>query len=139
MIGIPDPMKGHLPFAFVEPAGASSDDMPATASKELFNEVNAQVRAQIGAIASLGGMIQGKGMIPKTRSGKTLRRVLRELVEHAVEGKFDKAVNIAPENVLVRYRRAKILIGMREYDVSVTVFESALANFVGGRRPRSRT
>lgn len=89
-------MKGHLPFAFVEPAGATSDDMPATAPKELFNEVNAQVRAQIGGIASLGGMIQGKGMIPKTRSGKTLRRVLRELIEHGVEGNFDKAVNIPP-------------------------------------------
>ena len=54
------------------------------------------MRNQIGAIASLGGIIQGKGMIPKTRSGKTLRRVLRELVEHGVEGNFDKAVNIPP-------------------------------------------
>lgn len=35
-------------------------------------------------------------MIPKTRSGKTLRRVLRELVENAVEGKYDAAVNIPP-------------------------------------------
>ncbi|KAK5098878.1 hypothetical protein LTS08_006256 [Lithohypha guttulata] len=96
VIGIPDPMKGHLPFAFVEPAGATSDDFPATPPKELFNQVNAEVRAQIGAIASLGGMIQGRGMIPKTRSGKTLRRVLRELIEQAVEGDFDKAVNIPP-------------------------------------------
>lgn len=70
--------------------------MPATAPKELFDKVNKEVRSQIGAIASLGGMIQGKGMIPKTRSGKTLRRVLRELVEHAVEGNFNKAVNIPP-------------------------------------------
>ena len=33
-------------------------------------------------------------MIPKTRSGKTLRRVLRELVENAVHGEFDKEVQI---------------------------------------------
>lgn len=33
-------------------------------------------------------------MIPKTRSGKTLRRVLRELVENGVEGNFDKEVNV---------------------------------------------
>ena len=65
-------------------------------SRELFNEVNSLVREQIGAIASLGGMIQGRGMIPKTRSGKTLRRVLRELVEHAVGGEFEKAVNVPP-------------------------------------------
>jgi len=33
-------------------------------------------------------------MIPKTRSGKTLRRVLRELVENAVHGEFDKEVQV---------------------------------------------
>lgn len=97
VIGIPDPMKGHLPFAFITPAGPSSaGELPATAPEKLFKEVNAEVRAQIGAIATLGGMLQGRGMIPKTRSGKTLRRVLRELVEHATEGNFDKEVNVPP-------------------------------------------
>ena len=38
--------------------------------------------------------MQGKGMIPKTRSGKTLRRVLRELVENAVHGDFEKEVQV---------------------------------------------
>lgn len=52
------------------------------------------VRSQVGGIATLGGMIQGQGMIPKTRSGKTLRRVLRELVENAVHGEFDKEVQV---------------------------------------------
>jgi propionyl-CoA synthetase len=69
------------------------------------------VRDQIGAIASLGkcfvtigckhllttlagGMIQGKSMIPKTRSGKTLRRVLRDLIENATHNEFDKEVNV---------------------------------------------
>ena len=52
------------------------------------------MREQIGSIASLGGIIQGKGMIPKTRSGKTLRRCLRELVENASNGDFDKEVNV---------------------------------------------
>lgn len=33
-------------------------------------------------------------MIPKTRSGKTLRRVLREMMENAVHGEFDKEVQI---------------------------------------------
>lgn len=33
-------------------------------------------------------------MIPKTRSGKTLRRVLRELVENAVHEEFDKEVQV---------------------------------------------
>jgi propionyl-CoA synthetase len=60
----------------------------------LFKEIQGNVREQIGAIASLGGMIQGSRMIPKTRSGKTLRRVLRELVENAVHGEFEKDVQI---------------------------------------------
>ena len=72
------------------------------------------VREQIGAIASLGGMIQGKGMIPRTRSGKTLRRVLPALLENAVQGDFDNQVQI-PATVedasVVEVARSKI----REY------------------------
>jgi propionyl-CoA synthetase len=88
-------MKGHLPFAFIIPSSTPSDsNFPATPSKEVFTEINSIVRNQIGSIASLGGIVQGKGMIPKTRSGKTLRRVLRELVENAANGEFDKEVNV---------------------------------------------
>lgn len=80
----------------------------------MFKEVQRNVREQIGAIASLGGMIQGARMIPKTRSGKTLRRVLRELVENAVHGEFDKEVQV-PTTIedadVVNVARGKI----REY------------------------
>ena len=93
VVGIPDPMKGHLPFAFIIPTSTATD-LPATPTPEFFTSINTLVRNQIGAIASLGGIIQGKGMIPKTRSGKTLRRVLRELVENGVVGEFDKEVNV---------------------------------------------
>lgn len=86
-------LKGHLPFAFVT---LSTPQHPTSAvpSPDLLNEIQKLIRTQIGAIAVLGGMIQGKGMIPKTRSGKTLRRVMRELVENAVHGEFDKAVQV---------------------------------------------
>ncbi|KAK4945108.1 hypothetical protein LTR10_015534 [Elasticomyces elasticus] len=94
VVGVPDAMKGHLPFAFVIPSASTPDGLPATPSKEFFTGINNIVRTQIGSIASLGGIIQGKGMIPKTRSGKTLRRVLRELVENAAENNFDKEVNV---------------------------------------------
>ena len=117
VIGIPDEMKGHLPFAFIEAATGSADDMPATAPKELFDEINKQVRSQIGAVASLGGIIQGKGMIPKTRSGKTLRRVLRELVEQAVQGDFDKAVNVPPtveDRAVVEVARERVRLFFKE-------------------------
>jgi len=93
VVGIPDALKGHLPFAFVT---LSIADHPPSAvpSDQLFHEVQKLVRSHIGAIASLGGMIHGKGMIPKTRSGKTLRRVLKELVENAVHAEFDKEVQV---------------------------------------------
>ena len=93
VVGIPDALKGHLPFAFIT---LSTPEHPQSAvpSDDLFKEVQKSIREQIGAIASLGGMIQGKGMIPKTRSGKTLRRVLRELLENAVHGEFDKQVQV---------------------------------------------
>lgn len=98
VVGIPDPLKGHLPFAFIQPrtTGNAQESLPASVAPKLFSEVNALVREQIGAIASLGGMIQGRGMIPKTRSGKTLRRVLRELVENGVQGKYDAPVSVPP-------------------------------------------
>ncbi|CRG90457.1 propionyl-CoA synthetase [Talaromyces islandicus] len=100
VVGIPDALKGHLPFAFIQPRNPpdpNDKDFPATPPAELFNQINALVREQIGAIASLGGIIQGRGMIPKTRSGKTLRRVLRELVENAVvKGDYEASVNVPP-------------------------------------------
>ena len=113
VVGIPDALKGHLPFAFVT---LSTPDHPTSAipSDTLFKEVQKEVRMQIGAIASLGGMIVGKGMIPKTRSGKTLRRVLRELVENAVHGEVEKSVQVPAtvEDVgVVEVARGKV----REY------------------------
>ncbi|KAH7115146.1 hypothetical protein B0J11DRAFT_594428 [Dendryphion nanum] len=93
VVGIPDQLKGHLPFAFVT-LSTHHHPRPAVPDDKLSKEVQKLVREQIGAIASLGGIIQGKGMIPKTRSGKTLRRVLRELVENATHGEFDKEVQV---------------------------------------------
>ncbi|KAL9614807.1 MAG: hypothetical protein Q9167_000717 [Letrouitia subvulpina] len=113
VVGIPDELKGHLPFAFVT---LSTAEHPTSAipSEQLFREIQSLIRKQIGAIAALGGMIQGKGMIPKTRSGKTLRRVLRELVENAVHGEFEKEVSVpatVEDAVVVEVAREKA----REY------------------------
>lgn len=78
-------MKGHVPFAFVAIASPPPD---------LLKDLNARLRHSIGPIASLGGFIASPGIIPKTRSGKTLRRVLREILEHAVAGDFEKEVTV---------------------------------------------
>ncbi|KAK7750897.1 hypothetical protein SLS62_007160 [Diatrype stigma] len=103
VVGIPDALKGQLPFAFVtlseevvDAAASASASASAPAvpdPHQLAEEIGRRVREQIGGIAALGGVIQGgRGLIPKTRSGKTLRRVLRELVENAVHGDFDRPV-----------------------------------------------
>jgi len=91
VVGIPDALKGQLPFAFVR-LSLSNHPTSAIPDKQLSDEIQQRVRKQIGGIATLGGIIQGKDMIPKTRSGKTLRRVLRELVENAVHEEYDKDV-----------------------------------------------
>lgn len=115
VVGIPDELKGSLPFAFA--TLSSTDDsksQSAVPDVQLFAAVQNAVREQIGPIASLGGMIQGRGMIPKTRSGKTLRRVLKELLENAVHGEFERPVSV-PATVedagAVEVARARI----REY------------------------
>ena len=93
VVPIPDSLKGHLPFAFLTLSTSPHPESPIP-SESLTKEIQQLVRDQIGAIAALGGLVQGKGMIPKTRSGKTLRRVLRELVENAVHGDFEKEVGV---------------------------------------------
>jgi propionyl-CoA synthetase len=113
IVGIPDGLKGQLPFAFIT---LLTPDHPASAipDPKLTAEIQKLVRTQVGPIATLGGVVQGKGMIPKTRSGKTLRRVLRELLENAVHGEFDKEVAVpstVEDMAVVEVARQKV----REY------------------------
>ncbi|KAK7952239.1 AMP-binding enzyme [Apiospora aurea] len=116
VVGIPDSLKGQLPFAFVT---LSTPDHPKSAVPDaaVAREIQRRVRDEIGGIATLGGIIQGQGMIPKTRSGKTLRRVLRELVENAVHGDFDKTVPwpaTIEDPSVVEVARAKVAEYFRE-------------------------
>ena len=65
VVGVPDALKGQLPFAFVT---LSTPEHPSSAVPDaaLVDEIQGRVRRQIGGIATLGGIIQGRGMIPKT-------------------------------------------------------------------------
>lgn len=117
MVPIPDSLKGQLPFAFITLSISGGDGEHPTGAipdVELAQAIQQRVRKQIGGIAALGGIVQGRGMIPKTRSGKTLRRVLRELVENAVHGEFDKEVVVpatVEDKAVVDVARAQV----REY------------------------
>jgi propionyl-CoA synthetase len=69
--GVPDALRGDVPVAAVVlTASSSSDDVAA--------ELVARVRADIGAVASLK-KVHIVSQLPKTRSGKIIRRTLRQI------------------------------------------------------------
>lgn len=72
VVGKPDEMKGEEVFAFVTLEGDH------VASEELVKELKKHVVDEIGAIAR-PGEIRFTDALPKTRSGKIMRRLLRNL------------------------------------------------------------
>jgi propionyl-CoA synthetase len=75
VIGISDTLKGQVPFGLVVIKNGikESDD-------DLIKALKNKVRAEIGAIASLKGLIIVE-RLPKTRSGKILRKTLRQMID----------------------------------------------------------
>jgi propionyl-CoA synthetase len=79
VIGVADPMKGQVPRGFVVlKAGLQPDE------DELRAELVALVREQVGAVASLKDVAVVPAL-PKTRSGKILRRTMRGIADGADE------------------------------------------------------
>lgn len=99
VVPIPDSLKGHLPFAFISMPSSELERFTShkhhqLSPPDLLKDLNGRIRHSIGAIATLGGCIVAPGIIPKTRSGKTLRRVLRQLLENGVKGDFDGKIEV---------------------------------------------
>jgi len=70
-----DQLKGQIPRAFVVlKAGADVDP------KQLEKEIVASVRDEIGPVAALKSVVIVPGL-PKTRSGKILRRTMRGIAD----------------------------------------------------------
>ena len=84
VVGFPHDMKGQGVYAYVT---LMAD---ATPSQHLRNELIAWVRKEIGPIAS-PDVIQFAPALPKTRSGKIMRRILRKIAE----GEFDALGDIS--------------------------------------------
>jgi acetyl-CoA synthetase len=79
VVGFPHEIKGQGIYAFVTlNAGESGDD-------GLAAELKGQVRRDIGALAGIE-KIQFTPALPKTRSGKIMRRILRKIAEGETEG-----------------------------------------------------
>ncbi|MFZ2177490.1 MAG: propionyl-CoA synthetase [Rhodococcus sp. (in: high G+C Gram-positive bacteria)] len=76
VVGIRDELKGQRPSGYVVlKAGADID--PETLRKELV----AMVREQIGAVATFRDVTVVQAL-PKTRSGKILRKTMRQIADH---------------------------------------------------------
>ena len=95
VVGYPHDIKGQGIYADVTPvAGVECDD-------ELKKALVQHVRAEIGPIASPG--------LPKTRSGKIMRRILRKIAEESFDNVGDISTLAEPEVVdnLIENRQNK--------------------------------
>ncbi|SHJ25546.1 acetate--CoA ligase [Flavobacterium haoranii] len=75
VVGINDELKGQIPLALVVVKSGDS-----IVSFQLEYEIVHLVREQIGAVASLKNVVLVQ-RLPKTRSGKILRKLLRQIID----------------------------------------------------------
>jgi acetyl-CoA synthetase len=94
IVGFPHDIKGNALYAFIilKDTGESRD------RKNLSNEINKLISDQIGPIAKLD-KIQFVSGLPKTRSGKIMRRILRKIAEGDFSDFGDISTLLNPEIV----------------------------------------
>jgi acetyl-CoA synthetase len=100
VVGFPHEIKGQGIYAYVTlKHGIEPSD-------ELAKALNASVRSEIGPIASIDHVQWAPGL-PKTRSGKIMRRILRKIAEDAPDQLGDTSTLADPSVVdaLVHDRR----------------------------------
>jgi len=96
VIGVPDPIKGEVPIAFVVlKQGVAGTD-------ELRKELRQHIRNTVGPIAE-PGQIYFVTKLPKTRSGKIMRRVLRAIT---VGGQIGDVTTLEDETSVEEVKRA---------------------------------
>ena len=95
VVGIPDEIKGQAIVAFVT---VKEGNEP---TRELSEELRQHVVQKIGAIARPQSVIFS-GDVPKTRSGKIMRRLLRDIAEGRVLGDVS---TLADASVVEELRR----------------------------------
>ena len=96
---MPHDIKGQALYAFVTLKDGVHE------SEELRKELMTHVRKEIGAIA-VPDKLQFAPALPKTRSGKIMRRILRKIAENQVEQIGDTSTLADPHvvEVLVKNR-----------------------------------
>lgn len=97
VVGYPHDIKGQGIYAFV------TLNMGVQPSEQLRKELVVLVRQEIGAIAS-PDIIQWAPSLPKTRSGKIMRRILRKIAANELDGLGDISTLADPlvvENIIL--------------------------------------
>ncbi|MFT6436150.1 MAG: acetyl-CoA synthetase [Candidatus Azotimanducaceae bacterium] len=92
VVGYPHDIKGQGIYAYV----TLMHDIEGT--QDLVKELNDLVRKEIGAIAK-PDIIQWAPGLPKTRSGKIMRRILRKIAENELENLGDTSTLADPSVV----------------------------------------
>ncbi len=94
IVGFPHDIKGNALYGYIilKEFGETRD------RENLKNEINQHISSHIGAIAKLD-KIQFVSGLPKTRSGKIMRRILRKIAEGDVENFGDTSTLLNPEIV----------------------------------------
>lgn len=102
VVGYPHDIKGQGIYCYVTLMGGDSS------SQELREELQAWVRKEIGPIAK-PDLIQFAPGLPKTRSGKIMRRILRKIAEDDFGSLGDTSTLAEPEVVddLIENRQNK--------------------------------
>lgn len=84
VVGVADALKGQVALAFAVPRDAAQTTTEAGRA-QLEAEVMQQVDGQLGAVAR-PARVHFVALLPKTRSGKLLRRALQAVAEHRDPG-----------------------------------------------------
>jgi acetyl-CoA synthetase len=92
VVGMPHPIKGQSIFAYVTLMANVEE------SDELIAELRKHVRAEIGPIATPEVIMWAPGL-PKTRSGKIMRRILRKIAANDFENFGDTSTLADPSVV----------------------------------------
>ena len=94
IVGFPHDIKGNALYGFI----ILKEHASAEEQKALKAEINQQIALQIGPIAKLDKMQFVIGL-PKTRSGKIMRRILRKITVGATDELGDTSTLLNPEVV----------------------------------------
>jgi acetyl-CoA synthetase len=94
IVGIPHPVKGNALYGFV----ILKESGESRVHENLRKEINQIITDHIGPIAKLD-YIQFVGGLPKTRSGKIMRRILRKIAIKDTDDLGDTSTLLNPEVV----------------------------------------